>query len=86
MLPGAQIRLLTASPGTGPGQTLAALIMILGYSIIVVPTGIVTAELTSVAWERKKQAMCPECASTGHDKDAVHCKHCGERLEGGADS
>jgi voltage-gated potassium channel len=70
------------SPKTAPGQLLASLIMILGYSIIAVPTGIVTAELSSAAMrERRKVArVCPQCLAEGHDDDALHCKYCGAEL------
>ena len=71
------------SPQTNLGQTLAAVIMIVGYSIIAVPTGIVTAELADAA-RKGDQAVstqaCEECGAEGHDTDAVHCKHCGEVL------
>jgi len=68
------------SPQTGVGQCVAALVMILGYSIIAVPTGIVTVE-----WSRARSAgttgqACPNCSAEGHDKDAVYCKFCGARL------
>jgi voltage-gated potassium channel len=70
------------SPKTAPGQLLASLIMILGYSIIAVPTGIVTVELSSAATrERRKVArVCPQCLAEGHDDDALHCKYCGVEL------
>lgn len=62
------------------GQALAALVMILGYAIIAVPTGIVTVEL-SRAHERKVSTQaCPECRLDGHDADATHCKYCGAKL------
>ncbi|HET9066148.1 MAG TPA: ion transporter [Gemmatimonadales bacterium] len=66
------------SPETPLGQTLASAIMLLGYAIVAVPTGIVTVELT-----RKQGAMrrhCDRCGQAGHDPDARHCKYCGERL------
>ena len=68
------------SPGTGPGQFLAALVMILGYSIIAVPTGIVTAELSRVQTDKPTSQVCPECCAEGHDKDAKYCKYCGAKL------
>ncbi|MFP4476471.1 MAG: ion transporter [Desulfatibacillaceae bacterium] len=72
------------SPGTGLGRALSALVMILGYSILVVPTGIVTSELTQ-AMSRKRIAAvstqaCPACGKEGHDVDARHCKYCGAAL------
>jgi voltage-gated potassium channel len=68
------------SPQTGLGQTLAAVIMILGYGIIAVPTGIVTAELTYSFKKSVSTQACPECSSEGHDPDAEFCKYCGATL------
>jgi voltage-gated potassium channel len=67
------------SPQTSLGQTVSAVIMILGYSVIAVPTGIVTVELSRVSAQSNTQA-CPECSAEGHDNDASHCKYCGSRL------
>ena len=68
------------SPKTNPGQALASVIMILGYAIIAVPTGIVTAELTFAGQEKVTTQACPVCMTYGHDSDAVFCKFCSERL------
>ncbi len=69
------------APQTVPGQVLAALVMILGYSIIVVPTGIVSADLVgSTRAERVSTQVCPQCATEGHATDARFCKSCGARL------
>jgi voltage-gated potassium channel len=67
------------SPQTNIGQMLAACIMILGYSIIAVPTGIVTVELSKVS-SRKATRSCRNCSAEGHDTDAVFCKYCGAEL------
>lgn len=67
------------SPGTPFGRFLASCVMILGYGIIAVPTGIVTAELTRARPPETNQA-CPDCGAEGHDYDAVHCKFCGAAL------
>lgn len=67
------------SPKTNIGQMLAAIIMIMGYSIIAVPTGIVTTELAH-AVRQKVSCACSACSSEGHSQDAVFCKDCGERL------
>ena len=67
------------SPRTSIGQMLAAGIMILGYSIIAVPTGIVTVELSKVS-SRKVTRSCRDCSAEGHDADAVFCKFCGAKL------
>lgn len=67
------------TPQTVLGQSLASLIMIIGYAIIAVPTGIVTAELVRSNNKTNTQA-CPACSKYGHDDDAKHCKYCGEQL------
>ena len=69
------------APQTPVGQALAALLMILGYAIIAVPTGIVTNELAlSARRQTVSTQCCPECSAEGHDTDAVHCKYCGGTL------
>ncbi|OVE73384.1 ion transporter [bacterium B17] len=70
------------SPMTALGQTLAATIMILGYSIIAVPTGVVSVEISRAVKKREKQALCKNCGIAGHDEDASYCKHCGSKVEG----
>ncbi len=70
------------SPVTPAGKTLASLVMILGYGIIAVPTGIVTAELTSRRDAKGRTVVCPECATDDHDADAKFCKHCGVGMGG----
>lgn len=67
------------SPQTGLGKFLAAIVMIMGYGIIAVPTGIVTAELARAGKPASTQ-VCPECHAEPHDLDAVHCKYCGSAL------
>ncbi len=68
------------TPASPLGQGLAALIMILGYSIIAVPTGIVTAEMTRSISSQVSTQACPECSAEGHDFDAVFCKYCSAKL------
>ncbi len=67
------------SPKTGLGKFLASMVMIMGYGIIAVPTGIVTAELAR-AGKPASTEVCPECHAEPHDLDAVHCKYCGAKL------
>ena len=67
------------SPQTPFGQLLASGIMILGYGIIAVPTGIVTVEMNQ-AFRKVSTQSCPECSAEGHEADAVHCKFCGSKL------
>jgi len=59
---------------------LASAIMILGYGIIAVPTGIVSVELAGVTRKRITTQACPDCGVGGHDHDAVHCKYCGAKI------
>lgn len=66
------------SPKTNLGQTLASFVMILGYGIIAIPTGIVTSELTFA--KAVSTQACPECGQEGHDVNARHCKFCGALL------
>ncbi len=71
------------APRTFPGQALAALVMIMGYGIIAVPSGIFSVELLSAARAPRHAVstqVCPACTREGHDADAVHCKFCGTRL------
>jgi voltage-gated potassium channel len=68
------------SPQTPVGQTLASIVMILGYGIIAVPTGIVTVEMTQTFGRRVSTQACPECSAEGHDADARYCKYCGAGL------
>ena len=69
------------TPSTGLGRALASFIMILGYGIIAVPTGIVSAEMFDLkAKEKLTTQRCPHCLKEGHDNDAVHCKFCGTKL------
>ena len=67
-------------PLTTVGRALASCLMILGYAIIAVPTGIVSAELVSLSPRKVGTQACPECMAEGHDPDAVHCKRCGAKL------
>ena len=69
------------APRTVPGRMLASLLMILGYGVIAVPTGIVSAELVRAGVAGTARA-CPGCHLESHEKDARHCKYCGELLEG----
>jgi voltage-gated potassium channel len=67
------------APRTALGQFVASMLMILGYGIIAVPTGIVSVELANAARPVSRQA-CPACGAEGHDVDASHCKYCGASL------
>jgi voltage-gated potassium channel len=69
------------SPVTPLGKFIASFIMMMGYGIIAVPTGIVTTEMAlAVKRKEQKHEVCPKCGKEGHDIDADFCKKCGERL------
>ena len=69
------------SPKTDLGQALASMVMIMGYAIIAVPTGIVTAEISQQTFRQKVSTQaCPECSLEGHDSNALCCKWCGAKL------
>jgi len=66
------------APQTVVGQTIATFLMILGYGIIAVPTGIVTVEYAQQG--KPSTQACKVCSSEGHDQDAEFCKYCGAKL------
>jgi voltage-gated potassium channel len=68
------------APQTVVGQMLASIVMILGYSIIAVPTGIVTVEMGRAGLRSEAVRQCSGCGCSGHDSDAVFCKQCGNKL------
>ncbi len=68
------------APATVMGQTLASFVMILGYGIIAVPTGIVTSEIQNAKFKSISTQACPSCSREGHDLNATYCKYCGEKL------
>lgn len=66
------------APQTPLGQLLASIIMIMGYGLIAVPTGIVSSELIQMKRDEKiTTQVCPHCLKEGHDVDASYCKFCG---------
>ncbi len=65
-------------PHTWLGQVMASLLMITGYGILAVPTGIVTVEISKAS--KISTQACPSCSRDGHDDDAVFCKYCGAKL------
>ncbi|MCZ4307932.1 MULTISPECIES: ion transporter [Vibrio] len=67
-------------PQTALGKAIASLTMLLGYSILAVPTGIITAELSNEMNSHKELVKCPNCNRAGHDSDAMYCKHCASEL------
>jgi voltage-gated potassium channel len=69
------------SPRTNIGQALAAVLMIMGYAIIAVPTGIMTVEISQAMGKQYVSTQaCPECSAEGHESNAVYCKFCSAKL------
>ncbi|MGK7396242.1 MAG: ion transporter [Candidatus Cyclobacteriaceae bacterium M3_2C_046] len=68
------------APQTVIGKALATIIMIAGYAIIAVPTGIVTAEFSRQSQQKISTQACPNCGREGHDSDATFCKFCASQL------
>ncbi len=73
------------SPSTNLGQFIAAIVMILGYAVIAVPTGVVTSEIIRGTKKNQNEVnintqSCQSCSREGHDDDAIYCKYCGEKI------
>lgn len=69
------------TPGTTLGQAIAAFTMLLGYSIIAIPTGILTVEISQEMGRNKDLRRCSNCLKKGHENDAEYCDHCGSELQ-----
>lgn len=68
------------TPATPLGQFVTSLLVLIGYSIIAVPTGIYTAELARTMRPQRRSVRCPECGLPEHEEDAWHCRKCGRAL------
>lgn len=68
------------APASPLGKAVAATLMIMGYGIIAVPTGIVTLELDRASRAAAPRRVCPGCGVDRHDPDATFCKYCGTQL------
>ncbi|MFP2907420.1 ion transporter [Pyxidicoccus sp. 3LFB2] len=68
------------TPKTMLGQFIASVLMVMGYGIIAVPTGIVSVELAAATRHAVDTRACLGCGKQGHDLDASHCKFCGHSL------
>lgn len=72
------------SPITPLGQFIASILMVLGYGIIAVPTGLVSVEFSNInkasTPEHSNTQSCRSCSREGHADDAIHCKYCGDKL------
>lgn len=72
------------APQTVTGQAVASMLMLMGYAIIAVPTGIVTSEIAQAERNKKTEESdkrtCTACGKKGHDDDAIYCKNCSAKL------
>ncbi len=68
------------TPQTALGQAMATFVMIMGYGIIAIPTGIVTLELSEANRRRANTRTCPDCSAEGHSREATYCWRCGHHL------
>ncbi len=67
-------------PQTAAGRLVASLLILIGYSVIAIPTGILTAQMTNELQNRQKARVCPKCKSQGHGVSAKYCHQCGGAL------
>lgn len=68
------------SPETGFGRFFTTVVMLLGYTILSVPTGIFSAEMVKQEKGNSKNKKCPSCGKKGHENNAIYCRHCGGLL------
>jgi len=68
------------TPVTTLGQIIASIIMVLGYGILAVPTGLVSVEAIRIEGKKVNTQVCINCNEGSHDSDAKHCKYCGDSL------
>jgi len=67
-------------PRSVAGKLLSSCLIMLGYSLIIVPTGFVSAEIIESQKKKISARACASCVREGHDRDAKFCKYCGEEL------
>ncbi|WP_436883395.1 ion transporter [Enterobacter asburiae] len=70
------------TPHTTAGRILASLLILTGYSMIAVPTGVMSAYMTEIMQRRRRHRLCQSCQSIDHSEDARYCQQCGALLEG----
>lgn len=68
------------APSTAFGRLVTSILIVIGYSIIAVPTGIYTAELAKTMQPKRRSVRCAECGLPDHETDAWHCRKCGRSL------
>lgn len=68
------------TPHTAPGRAVASLLILIGYSVIAIPTGIITSQMSGEIAKRQLARICPDCQQSGHETAAKYCKACGGKL------
>ncbi|MCS2167813.1 ion transporter [Scandinavium manionii] len=71
------------APHTGVGRFVASLLILIGYSVIAIPTGLITTHMSNEYQNRRSTRICPKCRHTGHEKNANYCSTCGTSLPEG---
>lgn len=69
------------TPHTPLGRMISSVLILLGYSLIAIPTGVMSSYMTDVMQRNRHRRHCNECKQTGHDDDAHFCKGCGGKLD-----
>jgi voltage-gated potassium channel len=72
------------TPQTPAGRLVASMMMLMGWGVLAVPTGIVTAEMTSQRLRPISGGACPKCGVREHSADARFCRACGASLDDSA--
>lgn len=68
------------TPHTGAGRFVASILILIGYSVIAIPTGILTSQMTNELQKKRKARRCPGCKKRDHEANAHYCKFCGGPL------
>ena len=68
------------TPHTAAGRMVASVLILIGYSVIAIPTGIITSQMTNEFQKRRHERVCPHCKQRDHDPKARYCNGCGTSL------
>ena len=68
------------TPHTPLGRIVASVLILIGYSVIAIPTGLITTHMSSAFQNSKQQRKCPKCQQGNHEPGARFCHRCGNAL------
>lgn len=68
------------TPHTPVGRMVASLLILIGYSVIAIPTGLITSHMSIAFQNGNQQRKCPQCQQSQHEHSAKFCNHCGSKL------